>query len=415
MHFSRKGHSAGCGPGGSRIRVRVLLAGLAALATAIVAASPASAGQPVGLSGLASPLSSPGSPTVTKVLAKNGPAAGGTHVTITGANFTGATEVRFGANGASFTIKSSSSIKAISPPGKGIVDVTVTTPEGTSATSEADQFTYIPTTPVVTGVFPAETPVHGGQTIRITGTGFAGATAVDFGSTAGTNIKIKGETSITVVDPPGTGTVDVTVTTPEGTSPVTPEDTLTYVGHPPEVSGVGPRTGLAAGGQSVGIGGLNFFGATAVHFGSIDAPSFTVNSDKSITATAPAETVGTVDVTVTTPYGTSSFEYCGKGRPCAVEDHYKFKEPTITSVTPSSGSTAGGTSVAVTGSGFAPGTTATSFLFGTTPAASVECSSSSACTVVSPAHKAGAQDVRFRVSGDQEQSKKTAADRFTFG
>ncbi len=47
-------------------------------------------------------------------------------------------------------------------------------------------------------------------------------------------------------------------------------------------------------------------GVAGVMFGTTAATSFTVNSATSITATAPAETAATVDITVTTPAGTSS-------------------------------------------------------------------------------------------------------------
>jgi hypothetical protein len=85
-----------------------------------------------------------------------GSTSGSTTVTITGTNFTGATGVNFGPNAASsFTVNSDSQITAVSPPGSpGTVDVTVTGPGGTSATSPADQFTYItpgPPTSVTTG------------------------------------------------------------------------------------------------------------------------------------------------------------------------------------------------------------------------------------------------------------------------
>jgi hypothetical protein len=39
-------------------------------------------------------------------------------------------------------VNSATSITAVSAEGKGTVDVTVTTPAGTSPTSVADQFTY---------------------------------------------------------------------------------------------------------------------------------------------------------------------------------------------------------------------------------------------------------------------------------
>ena len=64
-------------------------------------------------------------------------------MTITGTNVAAATAVNFGPNGATNVIVvSSTQITATSPPGSGTVDVTVTTPSGTSATSTADQFTY---------------------------------------------------------------------------------------------------------------------------------------------------------------------------------------------------------------------------------------------------------------------------------
>ena len=88
-------------------------------------------------------------PTVTAIAPGRGPVAGGTSVIITGTNFTNATAVNFGSTAASsFTVNSATSITATSPAAKsiGVVDVTVTTPNGTSATSAADQFTYPPTT-----------------------------------------------------------------------------------------------------------------------------------------------------------------------------------------------------------------------------------------------------------------------------
>ena len=86
----------------------------------------------------------PAGPTVTGINPTSGPTTGGTSVAITGTNFTGATAVDFGSTAAtSFTVNSATSITATSPAGTGTVDVTVTTSFGTSATSSADQFTYV--------------------------------------------------------------------------------------------------------------------------------------------------------------------------------------------------------------------------------------------------------------------------------
>ena len=81
---------------------------------------------------------------------------------------------------------------------------------------------------------------------------------------------------------------------------------LVSVYAPPQVTSVGPSGGRASGGNNVTITGLNFTGATRVTFGGIAAPTFTVSSDTSITARAPAGTAGdTVDIRVITPGGTS--------------------------------------------------------------------------------------------------------------
>jgi len=85
-------------------------------------------------------------PTVTAVSPTGGPLAGGTGVIVTGSGFTGATAVNFGPTPASsFTVNSDSQITATSPAAASVgpVDVTVTTPSGTSATSAADRYTYI--------------------------------------------------------------------------------------------------------------------------------------------------------------------------------------------------------------------------------------------------------------------------------
>ena len=55
-------------------------------------------------------------PVIASLDPDHGPAEGGTSVTITGRNFTGATAVRFGANAATFTVDSDSQITAVPPP-----------------------------------------------------------------------------------------------------------------------------------------------------------------------------------------------------------------------------------------------------------------------------------------------------------
>ena len=154
--------------------------------------------------------------------------AGGIPVTITGSNFTNATSVSFGPTAAaSPTVTSDTQVTAVSPSGSGTVDVTVTTPGGTSAKSTADQFAYIPP-PTVSGIDPASGPTAVRTTVTITGSNFTGATSVSFGPTAAASFTVISDTQITADSPAGSGTVNVTVTTPGGTSTTSALDQFTY-------------------------------------------------------------------------------------------------------------------------------------------------------------------------------------------
>jgi hypothetical protein len=72
---------------------------------------------------------------------------------------------------------------------------------------------------------------------------------------------------------------------------------------------------------------------------------------------------------------------------------------TITSITPNTGPTTGGTQVAITGSGFSITPGQTTFLFGDQPATGVSCSSTTSCTAVTPPERSGAVSVRVTVNG----------------
>ncbi|MFE2161159.1 IPT/TIG domain-containing protein [Streptomyces lydicus] len=225
-------------------------------------------------------------------------------------------------------------------------------------------------TPAVISVSPTSGSTAGGTTVTVTGTGFTGATAVRFGATQAPSFTVVSDTQITATTPLGTGTVQVTVTTPIGTS--NQFVTYTYVTTPaPVLSSVSPVSGPSAGGATVTLTGTGFTGATAVRFGATPA-SFVVNSATQITATAPAGS-GTVQVTVTGPGGTSN------GVPFT---YTTAPVPTLTSMTPTSGPTAGGTTVTLTGTGLA---TASAVRFGATPAASFTVVSDTHITAVAPA------------------------------
>ena len=87
-----------------------------------------------------------GAATITGLSAATGPSSGGTQVTITGTNLSGAGSVTFGGVAAAFAVPPSQNTQIVvtAPPGSvGVVDVQVVAANGDSATGgTADDFTY---------------------------------------------------------------------------------------------------------------------------------------------------------------------------------------------------------------------------------------------------------------------------------
>jgi IPT/TIG domain-containing protein len=179
-----------------------------------------------------------------------------------------------------------------------------------------------------------------------------------------------------------------------------------------EVSSVSPNTGPDAGGTSVTLTGCGFTGATAVDFGTAPAGSFHVSSDTSMTAVSPATAganQGTVDITVTAAGGTSATS-------CADQFNYATPAPAVTSVSPGHGSEAGGTAVAITGTGFSCANT-TEVLFGAVQTYVFTVESTNLITAVSPPSSPGTKDVQVGVIGGGNTgvySPATTADHFSY-
>jgi len=221
---------------------------------------------------------------------------------------------------------------------EGVYPVTVTIADNSGGFVQTTSFAMVAVVaPSVTVTTPNSGSSAGGQAVRVSGMSFNGATAVSFGVTPATSFMVNVDGSITATAPAhATGVVDITVTTGGGTSATSAADQFTYLTTPaPAVSGIGPTSGPMAGGIAVTITGSNFTGATAVSFGGAPASSFTVNSTTQITATAPPRPAGTLDITVTTPSGTSVVN-------TADQFTYAGAAPTVSSISPNTDSTAGG-------------------------------------------------------------------------
>ncbi len=90
-------------------------------------------------------------PTVKKVSPASGPTGGGNTVTITGSDFAEPATVGFGTAAATnVVVVNSTTITVTVPAGSvGKVNVTVTTPGSTSATSTADRHSYVTVAPII--------------------------------------------------------------------------------------------------------------------------------------------------------------------------------------------------------------------------------------------------------------------------
>jgi hypothetical protein len=345
-------------------------------------------------------------PSVASVNPGRGGAGGGNTVTLTGTNFIDATAVKFGsADAQSFTIVSNTQITAVAPEGTvgETVNVVVVNPQGSSAVWEVT-YTYTYGVPTVTSVSPTNGSPSGGNTAIITGTGFTGATAVQFGGIDANSYTVVSDTRITAVVPEGTAgdTVSVTVTGPEGTS-IGDTDAGSYTYNYPAVTSVSPDHGPAAGGNTVTITGTGFAsltGSDAVMFGDNEARSYTVLSDTKLTAVVPRGTAGeTIYVTV-----------AGQDSDWTVEYTYN-ERPTITSLDPATGWE--GDTVTIRGTNFDEDSVKVFFGGQQVDENDVMYISSKKLEVIVPAGADG-NTVRVKVTTDDGTSPNTDADNFTY-
>ncbi len=265
-------------------------------------------------------------PSVTQISPNSGSTAGGTTVTISGANFQSGATVTFGGNNATnVNVTSSSSITATTPASSatGAVAVVVRNPDGQSVSFSS--FTYNLPAPAINSVSPATGPTSGGTVFTISGSGFAAGAAVTVGGRAAGEVNVVNATTITALSPLGLASEeaglpqDVVVINPDGTR-ITKTAAFQYTIPPLNVDSVSPATGYPAGGIDVTLSGVGFNGAlpVSVTFGGVAATSVRVADPVTLHATAPAHAAGTVDVVVT--IGGTSF---------TVRNGYTYESSTI--------------------------------------------------------------------------------------
>ncbi len=274
-----------------------------------------------------------------------------------------------------------------------VVIVNTNTSSGSTASLTSNSAVLDLSAPTVSSVSPTSGLASGGTAITVTGTGFAAGATVSVGGAAASSVAVASTTQITATTPAGSvGARDVVVTNPDGKTG-TLNGGFTYDPIPaPTITSISPVQGPVAGNTLVTITGTNLIGAS-VTFGGTAATAVTVNgSGTELTMRTPARPAGAVDVVVTTGVGTPA---------TAVNGYTYIAAPTITGISPSSGSVTGGTSITITGTGLA-GTS--SVLIGGTAATSVVVVSDTQVTAVTPAGSVGAANVVLTASGGSTTS-----------
>jgi DNA-binding beta-propeller fold protein YncE len=212
-------------------------------------------------------------PTVTEVNPKTGSEAGGAEVTVEGSGFAEGAIVDFESKPAlNVKVNMATSLTATIPAGSGSkLQVSVTNPAGKSPPVSADEFTYTtPTAPTIGEIAPTYGNELGETKVTIIGSEFLPGSEVHFGSAAAKSVTVDSGTSITATSPPGDGTVNVTVTTPYGTSAITKGDEFKYVYIPPHELGGMNIAGYC---ESIGDNG-NGGGASTYLKGEVNGPEY---------------------------------------------------------------------------------------------------------------------------------------------
>ncbi|RME83413.1 MAG: hypothetical protein D6785_06735, partial [Planctomycetota bacterium] len=157
---------------------------------------------------------------------------------------------------------------------------------------------------------------------------------------------------------------------------------------PPVITNISITEGPLSGGADITITGKNFSGSPIrLTMGGKDLISLTVKSGTEITGIVPAHGAGTVDLVVTTPYGSYTLS----------QGFTYYPAPTLTSITPNLGVTAGGNSVTLLGTNFLDGKT--SVKIGGIDLVNLKVENSTKITGTTGAHSAGPVDVEVSTPG----------------
>jgi uncharacterized protein YjdB len=305
-------------------------------------------------------IAAPTTPIITQVSPANGPAAGGTAVTISGANLRSECTIRFGGvPAANSSFVSASSMTATTPAhAPGAVDVLLAC--GADAFNFANGFTYLGSSATLSNVTPSFGGTGGNTLVKITGTNISSGCWPFFDGLAARTAIVNGPSEMIASTPAhaASGTVPVTLRC-NGASAVALSDGFTYstAAEPsPVITAVDPLVGSP--GKSVTISGARFRLDDAVTFDSAVATVLSTSVGTHVVR-VPELPLGKTSITVTDGLGHASTTG-------PIFTIVEPQPPQITTVTPAT--TRPGNEVTLDGNGFRPGYT---FAIGDQPAAIV--------------------------------------------
>ena len=209
--------------------------------------------------------------------------------------------------------------------------------------------------PTVTGIVPANGPSSGGTPVTINGTDFQSGATATIGGVPLTGVSVTGPTTLsgtTGAHAPGSGNA-VLVFNPDSQS-ATCACTYTYdPAAAPTVTAISPANGPSAGGTVVTITGTAFQPRATATIGGVALGAVSVLSDTALSGTTGAHAPAAANAVIVTNPDTQSAS-------CTCTYAYDASAaPSVSSISPASGPTTGGTAVTISGASFQTGATAT--------------------------------------------------------
>jgi surface protein len=241
----------------------------------------------------------------------------------------------------------------------------------------------------VTALLPASGSITGSTLVTVYGSGFLSGITVTIGGSSCTGVILTDSTKLScLTSAHSTGVTDVIVTNP-GAAAVTGTSLYTY-NAAPFLDYISPPGGPTTGGTVIYVTGTGFVTGATISLSGVPCLNPSVSSSVLMTCVSPANIPGTYSLSVSNPDNQTS----------SVAQYIYSVAPTITNVSPSGGSVAGGTTLTITGTNLLN-------TLSVTLGASLNCGtvvvvSPTTLTCITPTGSAGTYSVKVIKNDNQE-------------